>query len=110
MDEIGTTGYHGTLVINFKKGINGNYYDKQMVPETQTKDIHIAPSKESAYLWAKMTAQEVLGPKSDYRDDIYILWGQKVSESSLGVDMVFRVLGRVNEELITENITNQIFA
>jgi len=70
--------------------------------------LRLAPSKLVAYTMAMVTAREVFGNVPDLIDRIYILWGLKISESALRVDLVFRPSSCQGGELLFENITDSV--
>lgn len=108
MNEIGYYGFHGTLIRNFEVGIECRIYDKRRVLETKINEIQIVEKKQDAFYWGNLTAKQVLGGLIHF-EDIYVLYGQKVSETSLAVDVVLKATGRKEGEIIFSDITNKIF-
>jgi len=102
MLQIAELGYHGTLRENYEKGYSQGVYDKAKVDMTAHEGIHFAETKESALAWARLTAREVYGQRLD--DKIIILWGMRIANSAMSVDLVFEPTFE-ESNLVFKNIT-----
>jgi hypothetical protein len=103
--DIGEFGYHGTLSINFREGYFNGVYDKSRVRNAAMPGkIHLGISKDIALSFALTTAALVLPNVNPY-SNILILWGKKISDSSMSVDVILKPSNQ-SEGIAFEDITD----